>query len=74
MPVAVKALKPFDYAHDGVHIRQVSKGDEFECQPDLVDGLVRDKYVAVIVRRDAEAKAAEEKAAPEAAKAASGKA
>ena len=41
----VKALRPFPYSPDGIRMRQIEKGDEFECRDDIVDGLIAEKHV-----------------------------
>lgn len=38
-------LKPFPYAHDGMHVRTMEKGEVFDCQDDVFDGLVGDKLI-----------------------------
>jgi len=35
----VKAIATFPYAHDGVNVRFVHEGEEFECRDDLAPGL-----------------------------------
>jgi hypothetical protein len=38
-------LKPFPYAHDGMHVRDMAKGETFECHDDVFDGLAKDGYI-----------------------------
>lgn len=41
----VTALRAFQYAHDGIHIRTIPEGEAFDCRPELVDGLGRAGYI-----------------------------
>jgi hypothetical protein len=38
-------LKSFPYAHDGIHVRELAKGEAFEVQEDVFDGLVKAGYI-----------------------------
>lgn len=42
----VRALKPFPYSADGIRIRQIAEGEEFDCDPGSVPGLKAEGYVA----------------------------
>lgn len=38
-------LKPFPYAHDGIHIEELAKGDTLDILDDLLPGLIADGLV-----------------------------
>lgn len=41
----VRALRDFLYAADGIHTKQISKGDEVAIVEDIIDGLKAEAYV-----------------------------
>lgn len=40
-----KVLKSFPYAHDGINIRDLEKGEVVEIKDDVFDGLVKEKLI-----------------------------